>query len=865
MSLVSGTKIGPYEIISAIGAGGMGEVYRARDIRLGREVALKILPESFATDADRLRRFEQEARAVAALNHPNILAIHDIGEQSGTRYLVSELLDGHSLRQELSTGALPLRRAVEYGTEIARGLAAAHDKGIVHRDLKPENVFVTRDGRVKILDFGLAKLAAPESSSDEAVTIETAPEATSPGMVLGTVGYMSPEQVKGEPCDVRADIFALGAILYEMLTGKRAFRKDTSAETMTAILHEEPAELTTSSKPLPPALERVVRRCLEKKPLQRFQSARDLAFDLEGMSGTSTATGTAAASPAKAWNKWLFPVAAVAVVLTIGASFGWWQARGSGSTIPVYHPQTFERGFIYNARFSPDGRTIYYSANWNGTPLQLYAKDIGSPESRALNIVNSTLFAVSTSELAISLGCKDRYIGDCEGTLALAPVSGGAPREIVENVLAADWTADGSEMAVIRAVQGAYQVEFPVGKVIYRSTHPLGFLRIAPSANSLALIEFISAAGDGGRVVIVGHDAKEIARTKEIYTSLEGVAWSPSGDEAWFAGTIEQGWADSIFGLSPNGKLRVVLRLPGTLRLHDVSRDGRILLTREIWRDEVQFRGPGDASERPLSWLDYATVVDLSSDGTLVSLEDWGEAAGYSGLGFVRKTDGSAAVKLGKWAVPVLSPDAKRILALDGGATGNVRLAVSPTGAGETTRLDTPGMTEIFPAGWASDATQVYFVGDDGHGWRIYFYDLASHQMHTVTPQISVKYSHGEVHTLSADGKYIFARDLSGNGQLYPVGGGAPQPVRGWMPDDIWVTWSADGKSAYVYHDNKTTALVYRIDLATGKRQTVNSVSVSDPAGVTAIVNMRITPDGKAYAYSYNRELSDLYLVEGVR
>ena len=215
-------------------------------------------------------------------------------------------------------------------------------------------------------------------------------------------------------------------------------------------------------------------------------------------------------------------------------------------------------------------------------------------------------------------------------------------------------------------------------------------------------------------------------------------------------------------------------------------------------------------------------------------------------------------------AGPVLSPDKRRVLALDGGMTANVRFVVLPTGAGEITRLETPGMTEVFCAGWTPDAKQVYFVGDDGHGWRIYFYDLASRQMHAVTPQISVKSSHGEVHTLSADGKYIFARDLIGN-EHYPVGGGAPQPVRGWMPDDIWVTWSVDGKSAYVYHDDKTTAPVYRIELATGKRQIVNTVSVSDPAGVTAVVNMRITPDGKAYAYSYNRELSDLYLVAGVR
>jgi serine/threonine protein kinase len=290
MPLASGTKLGPYEIQSPLGAGGMGEVYRARDTRLGRDVAIKVLPEKLARDADRLRRFETEARVIAALNHPNILSIHDIGIYEDAPYLVSECLEGQTLRMELSGWALPVRQVVDYGTQIAQGLAAAHDKGIVHRDLKPENVFVTRDGRVKILDFGIAKLMLPEPSSDEGATMDAGP--TSTGIVLCTAGYMSPEQVRGEPSDARSDIFELGTILYEMLFGQRAFRRDTSAETMTAILKEDPPELSLTGKTISPALERIVRRCLEKKPLQRFQSARDLAFNLEGLAGISSTSAT---------------------------------------------------------------------------------------------------------------------------------------------------------------------------------------------------------------------------------------------------------------------------------------------------------------------------------------------------------------------------------------------------------------------------------------------------------------------------------------------------------------------------------------------------------------------------------------------
>src|ERR1700690_4056492 len=290
MALTSGTKLGPYEIVALIGAGGMGEVYRARDTRLGREVALKILPEFFSRDADRLRRFEQEARGVAALNHPNILAIHDIGEHDGSPFIVSELLEGSTLRAELERGPLPPRKASDYAAQIAQGLAAAHDKSIIHRDLKPENIFLTKEGRVKILDFGLAKLApnARGAKQSDGLTLTSSP--TEAGMVMGTAGYMAPEQVRGSAVDSRTDIFAFGAVLYEMVSGERAFRRETPAETMTAILKEDPPELSELGQPVSPGLERIGRRCLEKQPEQRFQSAKDLAFALEALTGTTGAT-----------------------------------------------------------------------------------------------------------------------------------------------------------------------------------------------------------------------------------------------------------------------------------------------------------------------------------------------------------------------------------------------------------------------------------------------------------------------------------------------------------------------------------------------------------------------------------------------
>ena len=870
MALPSGTKLGPYEIVAPIGAGGMGEVYRAKDMRLGRDVAIKVLPEGFARDADRLRRFEQEARAVAALNHPNILAIHDIGEFNGAPFLVSELLEGHSLREELNSGALPTRRAVEDASQIAQGLAAAHDKGIVHRDLKPENVFVTQDGRLKILDFGLAKLAKLQAAADENATLDATPQDTSPGVVLGTVGYMSPEQVKGEAADARSDIFALGTILYEMLSGQRAFRRDTSAETMTAILKEDPPEISTASKPIAPAVERIVRRCLEKKPQQRFQSARDLAFNLEGLSGNSATTGSTVSAQETVNEtqprKWLVPLAAGLLLLVVGGAGGWLFHRGAGSASPPsYHQLTFESGLIYAARFASDGRSIYYSASWNSQPVQLYSTVPDSPESRPLNLINSTLFAASPSELAISLGCTDRYIGNCQGTLATVPVSGGSPREIAADTLSADWTTDGSEMAVIRQVEGKYRVEFPRGKVIYESVRSLGYLRISPRGNAVAFAEFVSVDGDAGLVVALDRSGKELIRTAP-FVSVEGVAWPPSGDEVWYAATVTEGWADAIHALSFKGKERIVLRLPGMLRLHDVSHDGRMLISRESWRSGLQFRGPGDTKERDLSWLDYAQLRDLSPDGAQIAFDDWGSAAGASGLAYLRRADGSPAVKLGTWSAPVLSPDGTRVLASEAATVGQMlHLALLPTGVGETQVLNSSGIRQIAQKGWMPDGKTIYFASDDGHGWRMYVQDLVGGAPRNVTPLISVEPAHFESHVVSPDGKFAFARDLNGKGQLYSLAAGKPQSLPGWLPKDIWITWSADGRSAYVYHDEKTSAPVYRLDVATGKRELVMTLAPTDSSGVTAIVNVRITPDGKSYAYSFDRELSDLFLVENVR
>ena len=387
MALSVGTKLGPYEILGAIGAGGMGEVYRASDTRLGREVALKIVPGSFAGDADRLRRFEQEARAVATLNHPNILAVFDIGQHEGSPFLVSELLEGESLREILDRGPLAQRKTIEYGVQIAHGLAAAHEKAIVHRDLKPENIFVTKDGRIKILDFGLAKLVQSSGDVENCLTLATlATGATAAGVVLGTPGYMSPEQVRGQAADARTDIFAFGAVLYEMLSGVRVFRRDTPAESMTAILREDPPEISDASRLVSPALDRIVRRCLEKSPEQRFQSARDLSFALSALSGTDASGFTkAAAAPAVSlrisWRLWA-PLAAAMIAIAAGT---WLIARRPEAPAARMQFAITVPGEVTNMAVSADGKMLAYVSPdaKSGIPM-LFVQRVGSATATEL-------------------------------------------------------------------------------------------------------------------------------------------------------------------------------------------------------------------------------------------------------------------------------------------------------------------------------------------------------------------------------------------------------------------------------------------------------------------------------------------------
>jgi len=526
MPLSAGARLGPYQIVALLGAGGMGEVYRARDPRIGREVAIKVLAPSFSGDADRLRRFEQEARAAGTLNHPNVLAIYDVGTQDGAPYLVSELLEGQTLRSRLGS-ALAVRKAIDYALQVVHGLSAAHEKGIVHRDLKPENIFITKEGHVKILDFGLAKLSHPEIMGAQQSELSTI-DRTESGVVLGTVGYMSPEQVSGRRVDHRSDIFSFGAILYEMLSGRKAFRGERPVEKMNAILNEEPAPLSGTSKNISPALERIVVDCLGKKPEERFQSARDLALALEAISMTSEPSSAAPGISRK--RRWLPVVVSIILVAGIVSAFftGKRVERALTKIQPASQPKfqrlTFRRGTIYSARFAPDGHIIVYSAAWEGKPPEIYSSVPESGEYRSLGLSNAGILSISrTGEMAILLHC--RYVGPdigLIGTLARVSMSGGAPRELTENVISADWTPDGRNLAAVRQLGGTYRLEFPIGKTLYETPNIIRDVRVSPKGSWIAFLE----ARENDNAVIAIDQTGKMQTLSRGWALVWGLAWS---------------------------------------------------------------------------------------------------------------------------------------------------------------------------------------------------------------------------------------------------------------------------------------------------------------------------------------------------
>lgn len=858
MALNPGTRLDGYEILSPLGAGGMGEVYRAKDTKLGREVALKILSEDLATNGEMRARFVREAQAVAALSHPNILSIFDFGQSGTVTYAVMELLEGETLRERLEGGRLPRRKAIEYAVQAAQGLAAAHEKGIVHRDVKPENLFITGDGRLKILDFGLARqvpalLATPETASP------TVPKGTEPGSLMGTVGYMSPEQVRGQAADHRSDIFSLGAVLYEMLTGQRAFRRASAVETMNAILKEDPPEPQASGVVLSPNLERVIRRCLEKSPPERFQSARDLAFNLESLEGTTTSgAGQTALKPRifprrMLWAACLFLAgAAVAAVLVSR-----WRTPAKAG-FPEFQQLTFRRGTLTGARFMPNAPTVVYSAAWGGGAPKLYVARPGTPESMAFDVEANLLSISRTGELAVLLHPRWWSGGDM-GTLARYSMGQGAPRQVLDRAREADWMPDGENLLVTDVTQGILdRLEFPMGKEIPSDGEPLFNPRLSPKGDALAIART-------NRVLLVDKAGKwtPLAETR----GFGGLAWSPDGDEVWYADVDSAAGQTTLWAVDRSGKKRMVYRTEGLAFLSDLAPDGGALVAMSHSRGNVVALPPGSDKEHDLSWLNRTSVADLSRDGGTLLLNEGGLGARTSSY-YLRKADGSPAIKLGEGRALALSPDGRFVLAEPADAVPEkATVSLVPTGPGERRTWTLDGFQGLDLAWFFPDGQRLLYgaVAPDG-SIRLVASNLDGSGQRAVA-QPAVQYYNGE-HLLSPDGKWLaIIKGEAGQveGFLVSVDGGTTEPLLGLGPQDIISGWSGDGRFLYLFRRDQVPAPVYKLDVKSGKRTLWREITPADPAGIRGIPIIRISSDERAYAYQFVRTLDDLYLIRGLK
>lgn len=845
---LTGRSVGPYRLDAQIGSGAAGEVYRAWDQRLKRHVAVKVLSPRVSSSPEQVRRLEVEGRAAASIAHPNVVTVYDIGSIDGLPFIVSELIEGESLRSLIDRGAVPRERALQLGLQLAQGLAAAHAQGVVHRDLKPGNLLVTRDGTLKILDFGLARLTGASGGQDL--------DATLPGTVLGTVGYLSPEQARGEPADARSDIFAVGAILYELLSGQRAFGGATFAERLSSVLRDPPPGL--SGDALGDALP-VVSRCLEKEADRRFQSAQDLAWVLERLVHGRAEPGHPAL-PRPVRVEQARPLRRRALLMAMAAS-------GAGGAIlsrvlaprhvptaavahPAYQQLTYRHGRIASARFTHDGAGVVYAAAWDGQPLSVYTTRLGGGGTHALALPSANVLAVSSrGQIALCLGQKYVEGFHTSGRLAVTPLEGGEPKGLEDGIQEADFTPDGRELAVIRRGGKGFRLELPLGTPLFETEGWLSHARVSPDGGRVACLLHPSPQDDRGAVVLVERTAGTWRPISEGWSSIAGLAWAPSGRELWFT-AAKDGSNNAIRSVSLEGHEAFIAETTGRLRLHDLAQGGLALVTHDTWRVRMMVRAPGAGSETDLSLSDVSLAGAISADGRTLVFGEFGDVALASGA-YLRPVSGGPALRLGAGLPVDLSADGRHVIAGLGGTP--TRMVTYSVLTGEQQWVDLGSIETAIWAQWRGDDQLIIVGAEQGRPPRLWLVTRSTGAQVPLTEEGLLGHC-----CVSPDGARVAFIAEDGQCRLLPIDNpGAVQLLPGHYQGERVCTFGAGGTELFV----RSTAIpirIRRVDLATG--DSVLHAEITPPAlGQKGVDSFVVNPSGEAYAYSYGQELARLY------
>jgi serine/threonine protein kinase/WD40 repeat protein len=885
VTLTAGSRLGSYEILSPLGAGGMGEVYRARDTKLDREVAIKVLPEKLAADSTALARFEREAKAVAALSHPNILGIYDLGSDDGIAYAAMELLRGETLRERLDESALPQRKALEYGLQIAHGLAAAHEKGIVHRDLKPENIFVTSEGRVKILDFGLAKVSSVQPDETRSPTVA----ATEPGTVMGTVGYMSPEQVRGKAADHRSDIFSFGAILYEMLSGDRAFRGESAAETMAAIAQKDPRELTESGVRFPPSIERILRHCLEKRPEERFDTAHDLAFALETAMGSPSAT-TQAAPVIVAKRRWLTPaLGALALLAALGAGL----LLGGRLRAPAGLPQQVTRlaRLTYTSSsewpsWSPDASLLAYASDRSGN-FEIFvrrgaggqdvnvtndpAQDVQpafSPDGNTIAFVSTRASRTGLIKIGGTLVRSARTYG---GDLWVVPALGGAARRLAPDANSPTWRPDG---------KGILYISGPENRRAILEVSPGGGAPRAILASDASSFEIARiACSPDGRWVSFETQADGVfllpasgGRPRALLTGF-GHGWDGSSRRLYYMALDAQGGSRVQFAeVDPDrgvvrGTARTISLMTASLRDLAVSRDGLQIAVAEESGSRNLTRLPlapgGGTAAGPEEMLSPGRVTDgypsVSPDGRRVAYVS--DVFGHTELWILDLASGRRerlplpGEDIGQVG-PVWMPDGRRLVLgrlLSGNVGSNWIVAVDGSSSEEIlSRVTREGFSSTFSV--APDGKKILYPKSVQEAQQVFLYDISSRQSVQLTDSPGSKFDM----IFSPDGRSIAVTALQdGVIQLFrmPASGGPMQRLTTGYERMRHPFYSPDGRWIYIQPSHRN---IYRVPAEGGPLEQVTRF----PDAGLFLEEPTISPDGRYLYYCRGNGGASLWLLK---